>query len=180
MAAAAAELDHAGNVFGAVALGVVDRFTEAIAASADQHASAATALSALHFFVQRPSIDTLRRVLGLTSSGAVRLVDRLEQVGYVERRAGDDARTTFVALTASGKRAARRVARARAAVLVDALRVLSPSERETLDALLGKVAVGMMREPGAVRWTCRLCDTNTCGRYAGRCPIGNAAAQRDA
>ena len=28
----------------------------------------------------------------------------------------------------------------------------------------------MMREPGAVRWTCRLCDTDACGRYARRLP----------
>ena len=62
--------------------------------------------------------------------------------------------------------------------LNDALAVLSTPERRTLDALLAKVAVGMMREPGAVRWTCRLCDTDACGRYAGGCPIGNAAAER--
>jgi DNA-binding MarR family transcriptional regulator len=170
--------DHAGNVFGAVALGVVDRITEAVEHSVEQSASAATALSALYFFIERPSIDTLRRVLGLTSSGAVRLVDRLESAGLVERREGDDGRTTFVALTAAGLRTARRVADARARVLADALAPLAASERRTLDALLGKVAVGMMREPGAVRWTCRLCDTETCGRYEARCPIGNAAAQR--
>jgi rubrerythrin len=63
-------------------------------------------------------------------------------------------------------------------VLVDALAVLSPRERDTFDGLIGKIAVGMMREPGAVRWTCRLCDTKVCGRYEGRCPIGKAAAER--
>jgi DNA-binding MarR family transcriptional regulator len=171
-------LDRAGNVLGAVALAVVDRITEAVATTTAQPESAAAALSALHFFIQRPSVDTLRRVLGLTSSGTVRLVDRLERNGLVTRRAGDDARTTFVVLTPAGQRAAARVAQARAGVLVDALTVLSPRERAELDLLVGKIAVGMMREPGAVRWTCRLCDTDVCGRYEGRCPIGNAAAAR--
>ena len=71
-----------------------------------------------------------------------------------------------------------RVAAGRAEALHAALSVLSTPERRTLDALLAKVAVGMIREPGAVRWTCRLCDTDACGRYAGGCPIGNAAAER--
>lgn len=178
MGAERAALDRTGNVFGAVALAVVDRVSDAVATSTDQSESAAVALSALHFLIDRPSIDTLRRVLGLTSSGAVRLVDRLVASGHVERREGDDARTTFVVLTPAGRRAASQVAAARAEALNAALEVLSKSERRTLDALLAKVAVGMMREPGAVRWTCRLCDTDACGRYAGGCPIGNAAAER--
>ena len=91
MGAERAALDRTGNVFGAVALAVVDRVSDAVATSTDQSESAAVALSALHFLIERPSIDTLRRVLGLSSSGAVRLVDRLVASGYVERREGDDA-----------------------------------------------------------------------------------------
>ena len=110
-----AGFDRAGNVLGAVALGLVDRIDETVTEAAGQPGSAAAALSALHFLIDRPSIDALRRVLGVTSSGAVRLVDRLEELGYVRRTAGDDARTTFVVLTAAGTRAAARVAEARAA-----------------------------------------------------------------
>jgi len=174
------EFDRAANVLGAVALGLVDRIDGAVAAAADQSESAAAVLSALHFILHDPTIDTLRQVLGLTSSGVVRLVDRLETAGLVTRSTGPDARSTTVALTRAGRRAATRVAEARASVLGDALRVLSTKERATLDALLGKIAVGMMRETGAVRWTCRMCDTEVCGRYAGRCPIGIAAAARNA
>ena len=120
-----AGFDRAGNVLGAVALGLVDRIDETVTEAAGQPGSAAAALSALHFLIDRPSIDALRRVLGVTSSGAVRLVDRLEELGYVRRTAGDDARTTFVVLTAAGTRAAARVAEARARVLGDALAVLT-------------------------------------------------------
>ena len=91
MAGERSDLDRTGNVFGAVALAVVDRVSDAVASSTDQSESAAVGLSALHYLIRRPSIDTLRRVLGLTSSGAVRLVDRLAASGYVERREGDDA-----------------------------------------------------------------------------------------
>ena len=173
-----AALDRGANLLGALSLALVDRMTGAIADATELDANAAGALSALHFFQVPPSIDMVRRVLGLTPSGAVRLVDRLAALGYVRREAGPDARTTFVVLTASGRRVASRVAGARAGELASALSVLSARERATLEALVGKVLVGMIREPGAVRWTCRLCDTDACGRYEGGCPVGNAAAAK--
>jgi MarR family transcriptional repressor of emrRAB len=171
----AAEVDRCGNLLGALSLALVDRVSDAVADTTDQSVTAAAALSALHFFIDRPTIDTLRQVLGLTSSGTVRMVDRLEALGYVTRRPGDDARATFVTLTASGTRIARRVAAARAAELDKALSVLSTRERATFEALLGRVLIGMIREPGAIKWTCRLCDTDVCGRYEGKCPVANAA-----
>jgi DNA-binding MarR family transcriptional regulator len=173
-----ARFDRGGNLLGALSLALVDRVSGAIADATKLDANAAGAMSALHFFHVPPSIDMVRRVLGLTPSGAVRLVDRLEALGYVQRKPGPDARMTFVVLTAAGRRVAGRVARARAGELSGALSVLSARERTTLESLVGKVLVGMIREPGAVKWTCRLCDTDVCGRYAGWCPVGNAAAAK--
>jgi rubrerythrin len=43
---------------------------------------------------------------------------------------------------------------------------------------VSRVLVGLIREPGATRWTCRLCDTTACGRDVGRCPVANAARER--
>ena len=63
-------------------------------------------------------------------------------------------------------------------MLDDALAVLTPAERVTLEQLAGKILVGMIRAPGAVRWTCRLCDTGACGREEGRCPVADAALAR--
>ena len=137
--------------------------------------SAAVALSALHHFLESPSIDLLRQVLGLTPSGAVRLVDRLAADGLVRRTAGADGRQVAVALTAKGRRAAAAVAGARARVLSDALGDLSAEERRVLDRLVGRLLVGQLRGPGATRWTCRLCDTKACGRLEGRCPLANAS-----
>jgi DNA-binding MarR family transcriptional regulator len=140
--------------------------------------SAAAALSALHHFLDGPSIDLLRQVLGLTSSGTVRLIDRLEAEGYVTRRPGVDGRSIAISLTPSGHRAATRVTAARARVLDRALDVLSPAERETLDTLSSKVLIGLMRGPGATRWICRLCDTRACGHDAGWCPVAQEARAR--
>ena len=171
-------LDRTGNVFGALSLVVADQAADAIAEAAGRSESAAAALSALLHFLDRPSVDRLRQVLGLTSSGTVRLLDRLEESGYVRRAAGADGRSTSVVLTEPGRQAAARVSRARAEVLRRSLAVLSDTERETFEVLAGKVLVGMMRGPGATRWICRLCDIGVCRGAAGGCPVGNAARER--
>ena len=151
---------------------------EAVGGAAGQSETAAVALSALHHFLEDPSVDLLRQVLGLTASGTVRLVDRLQDAGYVTRRPGRDARSVSVRLTASGRRAAERVAAARAEVLEKALSGLAPGERRVLDEVVSRVLVGQIRGPGATRWMCRLCDTTACGREEGRCPVANAARER--
>lgn len=171
-------LDRAGNLLGALSLAVTDRTSDAVGDAAGQSDTAAIALSALHQFLDDPSVDLLRRVLGLTSSGTVRLVDRLQKAGYITRRPGRDGRSVSLHLTASGRRAAERVAAARAEVLHEALAVLEPAERDTLERTLSRVLVGLMRGPGAVRWMCRLCDMTACGHATGGCPVANAARER--
>jgi DNA-binding MarR family transcriptional regulator len=172
------DLTADSNVLGALALAVSDRTSDAIAAAAGLSPTGAAALSALHHFLDRPTIDLLRQVLGLTPSGTVRLVDRLVEAGYVARGPGGDRRSRSITLTAEGHRAAERVARARADVLGSALAELSPDERATLHALAGRLLATFVRGPGATRWICRLCDTGACGRAEGLCPAANAAARR--
>ena len=172
-----AALARDGNVLGALSLVVADQMSDAVAATADQSLTAAAALSALEHFADGCSIDRLRRILGLTSSGTVRLVDRLVAVGEVRRREGPDGRTTSIELTAAGRRVARRVTAARADVLEDALGDLSPAERDDLERLAARVLESVVRRKLArdaggesTRWICRLCDLHACGRPEGRCP----------
>jgi DNA-binding MarR family transcriptional regulator len=171
-------LDRTGNLLGALSLVIADRTADAMAEAGGRPESAAAALSALLHFLDRPSVDQLRQVLGLTSSGTVRLLDRLEEAGYLRRGPGADGRSAAISLTEDGRAAAQRVAVARAGVLDGALDVLSPAERQAFDRLAGKVLTGLIRGPGATRWICRLCDTATCRGPAGGCPVGNAARQR--
>jgi DNA-binding MarR family transcriptional regulator len=174
------ELEAGANVLGALALIVTDRTDDAIAAAAGQSVTAAAALSALHHFLDRPTVDAVGRVLGLSHSGTVRLIDRLAAAGYVKRGPGTDGRSRAVALTRKGQRAAVRVSGARASLLTAALAELSNVEREQLHGLLGRVLGALVREevtaaPGEGGWTCRLCDTAACGRPEGACPAANAA-----
>lgn len=171
-------LDQTANLLGALALVLTDRMTEAMTEAGGRPESAATALSALRHFLDRPTIDVLRQVLGLTSSGTVRLVDRMSELGQVERGPGPDGRSTTVGLTGAGRSASERVAAARARVLLAALSGLSGAEREILRELLSRLLVNFIRGPGATRWMCRLCDTGVCRGARGGCPVGNAAGAR--
>ena len=149
-----------------------------VAGTSERSETAASAMSALDQFLHGPSVDQLSQVVGLSQSGGVRLVDRLQRDGLVERGPGGDGRTAAVSLTARGRRAARRLAEARLELLGDVVGTLTAGEQDVLAELVGRMLVGLMREPGATRWTCRLCDLGACGRAEGHCPLEQEARAR--
>lgn len=169
-------LGREANLLGALALAITDQTAQAAAAAAGQSASAAAALSALHHFLDRPTLDQLCKVVGLTPSGTVRLVDRLAEAGLVTRATGDDRRSRSVVLTDAGKRVAQQVALARAALLESVLDGLSPAERDALHALMSRIMASIVHSKQGGAWICRLCDLEACGRPAGHCPAASAAA----
>jgi DNA-binding MarR family transcriptional regulator len=169
---------QAANLVGALALSLHDRLERAVTEAAGTAESDAVALSALHHFLDSPSVDLLAQVLGLSSSGTVRLVDRLEGANLVRRTTAADGRVTSVALTATGRRRAQAVTRARTDLMEHALAPLTPSERRQFGELAGRILAGLIRPPGASRWTCRLCDVVACGRPDGHCPVYEAAKAR--
>jgi DNA-binding MarR family transcriptional regulator len=157
------------NAFGALSLAVADRMQEAMAGAAGHGASGPAALVALDGAAGGGSIDALRRLLGITHSGTVRLVDRLAEAGLVERRVGPDARAVSLHLTPPGRRTARRVLAAREAALEQVLAPLSPAQRAQLQSLLGAMIEGIA--DGRI---CRKCDTSRCAN----CPNANARLER--
>jgi DNA-binding MarR family transcriptional regulator len=163
------------NLLGALSRALTDRVDASMRAAAGERDTSAAMLSALFHFLDEPSTDLLSQVLGLSHSGAVRLVDRLEAAGYVGRKASSDKRITAVALTAKGRRVARKIAQARTDTLQKALEPLSAEERSTFGLLAGRILAGMVRPAGARRWMCRMCDTTACGRLEGHCPVANAS-----
>ncbi len=169
---------HTSNVVAALALAVTDRVWRAAAEVVELPQNDLVAVSALHHILGAPSIEQLRRVLGLSHSATVRLVDRLVAANLASHQPGPDRRTTATTLTADGHAAAERVRAARSATVQTALDTLTDSDRATLDRIAGEVLVAMMRGTAATRWMCRLCDTGACGRYDDRCPIGCELTRR--
>ena len=80
-------IDRTANLLGAVGLAVADRI-ENTTREILSHAGATHAALVVIGHGTGPSNDQLRRVLGLSHPGTVRLVDRLVADGLVERQLG--------------------------------------------------------------------------------------------
>jgi DNA-binding MarR family transcriptional regulator len=115
-------------------------------------------------------VGWLSGVLGLTDSGATRLVERLVAEGLVRRQSGADARTRTLRLTAAGARRAHEVLSARERELETVLAPLTSDERRTFERLLGKVVAGLTDDHATGLRACRLCDRDACGTGA-PCPL---------
>lgn len=172
------------NLLSVLALGINDRVRRVEEAAAGHGSAAPAALVALREFLDGGSIDQLRQVVGLTPSGAVRLIDTLSHAGLVRRGPGRDGRSVSVTLTRRGNQTARRILAARERASAALLTGLSSDEQESLTPLLERllqqlVAARLAERAGANTpaggWLCRLCDFSACRRDAGDCPVANAA-----
>jgi MarR family transcriptional regulator, negative regulator of the multidrug operon emrRAB len=172
------------NLLAVAATALADEIRERTDDAVGEHGAAAAALVALSQSQDGAQIGRLADVLGLTHSGAVRLVDRLGELGYVRRREAPDRRAVSIRLTTRGRAVAKRVAAARAQATHPLIAALAPSERARLSATLETVIEAIVDARLARRasqgwggaWLCRLCDFAACGRPEGRCPAAKAAS----
>ena len=166
--------DRAANLLGAHALVATDRMRRA----AGMELSSAAVLSALMTFADGVSIDELRRVLGLSHSGGVRIVNRLAARGLVAREPDpSDRRAVRLHLTADGRRAAARVIAGRRETLAALLAPLGARETAHLERLLERLLAAVTDDREAANRICRLCDPDVCG-HPERCPVTQAALSR--
>ncbi|MEJ7584078.1 MAG: MarR family transcriptional regulator, partial [Acidimicrobiales bacterium] len=164
--------DRGANLLGALSLALVDRMRDATEQAAGHGGGGPAALVSIQEFLSGGSMDDLHKALGLTPSGAVRLVDRLAADGYVERRSGANGRSLALALTPKGRRAAGRVRAARGGAIDGVLDTLSRPDREALVRITEKLVRAVTADRLALRrgggdpggWLCRLCHFDACGR----------------
>jgi DNA-binding MarR family transcriptional regulator len=171
------------NLLASLSLNLAEEGQAALERASGVSGSATAALLALDEFLGDAHVGRLAGVLGLTHSGAVRLVSQLERVGLAERRSGEDRRRVEVRLTATGRRRAREARAARNAVIRQGTSGLTADEAMALEELLAKVVearvvarVELRRAGEGSAWWCRTCDFAACGRPEGRCPAQVTAA----
>ena len=163
-------MSRLSNLLGVQALGVVDRMVPAGSPTSES--------AALITLLAHPDhgVGWLGEVLGLTDSGATRLVERLVMDGLLRRTSGGtDGRTRTLTLTAAGTRRARQVLATREHAVEQVLAPLSASERSTLERLLGKVVRGLADDRPTGLRTCRLCDRAACRDAGSSCPLDHTA-----
>jgi DNA-binding MarR family transcriptional regulator len=169
--------DWPGNVTAAFALHVAGRLTAATNQASGRSTSDTVAVVALSSAILGASQDTLAAVLGITQSGAARLVNRLVEEGLLQRDEGSDWRTVALTPTEQGRRVATEVLDARATTMRQVLAPLDLDEQHQLVQLLGRVLAGMTYDsPDAIR-ICRMCDLSIC-HDLNRCPVTHAKDSR--
>ena len=164
------------NLLGALAVVLADALAEANEPAGG--ASPAAALVAIGGASAGASIDALARIVRLSHSGTVRLVDRLAADGLVERRRGSDQRSAALVLTPAGRRAARNVLSRREANLQSIVALLTDDQRAAIGGAAERILSELGRNPEAEPRVCRLCDVDACGRARGRCPMVPGARAR--
>ncbi|WP_240778742.1 MarR family winged helix-turn-helix transcriptional regulator [Shewanella sp. SNU WT4] len=115
-------------------------------------------------------IEMLSKVLGLTHSGSVRLVNNLVHDGFVDRhRSKIDARAVVLCVTDAGRDRANKILLAREKITSSILDILGENEKETIVPILEKILSSMTDNVVEARRICRFCDEGVC-RKAG-CPV---------
>jgi DNA-binding MarR family transcriptional regulator len=167
------------NLLGALALTLADRADAAVRDGAGVAGSDAAALVTLRNYAEGQPLDLLRRALALSHPGVVRVADRLQARGLVERRRSDvDGRAVALRLTPAGRRAADEALAARGEAIAAALGALDATERRTLDGMLERMLGAETTDTTASLVICRMCDPDVCGHPA-RCPVTQAARALD-
>ena len=167
--------DRTANLLGALALTLSDRAGAAVHAGAGVSGSDAAALVTLRNYAEGESLDLLRRALALSHPAVVRLADRLQARGLVERhRSASDGRAVALRLTPTGRRAADAALAARAGAVAAALETLEPAQRSALGPMLERMLGAETTDATASLVICRMCDPDVCG-HPDRCPVTQAA-----
>jgi MarR family transcriptional repressor of emrRAB len=161
------------NLAAAFALAATDDMLAAIEAMSGMIAGAPAALATIHAY-PGISLDTLRKFLRLTPSGAGRLVDRLVAADLAERRAGSsDQRFIALHLTRRGHGIAKLVLAARRDAMGPPLAALASQEQAMLEKLLSKMLSAMTPDRERCDHICRLCEIAACPQDV--CPVETAA-----
>jgi MarR family transcriptional regulator, negative regulator of the multidrug operon emrRAB len=154
-------IDRTANLLGALGLAIADRIEETARRVLQRVGETPAALVVIGYGLG-PSNDQLRRILGLSHPGSVRLVDRLVADGLVERRPGRDKRAIALHLTKHGNRLRETLLSERLTAIRPFLTPLTELEQQGLGVLLHKVLSSLDTNDVERCTICRLCDDRVC------------------
>ena len=163
-------MDHAqtANLLGALSLALTSAQEAAAQRAAGLGTSACVALVTLG---PHPgtTVGELAKVLAISHSVTVRLIDTLVGAGLVAREPGADRRFVKLRLTPLGVKRRAAIFAARASVLAAALDLVAPERRSSLGNLAATLLTGLTHSREDADHICRLCDEDACPDE--RCPV---------
>jgi DNA-binding MarR family transcriptional regulator len=162
------------NIVGALVLALSDSLLQGVAKAAPEPGQAAAAIALLRHEPGMP-IERMRRALGLSHPGTVRLVDRLVGDGLVERRPSlRDKRAVALHLTKAGETTCAAILTNRSDRVADALGKLKPADRDAFGRIAEQLLSSLIQDEEDAYSVCRLCDATACVR----CPVSHALSGR--
>jgi len=163
------ENSYISNLLGAFVTNVSSQIEAEILALGGRNLSHEAALVAIYNH-PKETIDLLSRVLGLTHSGTVRLINTLENEGLVKRQKSDsDARAVVLVVTDTGLERVKMVLNAREKITSKVLLDFDDKQRQQLLELLNVTMANATNEKIKAQRICRLCDEDTCRKIG--CPV---------
>src|SRR5688500_2652672 len=156
------------NLIGAFALAAADAMRRAVEETVGQGGATAAALVTLGAYPGR-SLEHLRTGLEISQPGTVRLVERLEREGWVERRPSP-GRASALHLSASGARLVDELLDARERALAAVLEDVEPEAVAAMAAAAEQALAARTTDRAALERLCRLCERRACGA----CPVDRA------
>ena len=162
------ETTNLANIVGALALALTDSIAQSVEGMVDDAGPATEALCLVRHAPGIP-IEQLRRALGMSHPGAVRLVERLEKQGLILReRCSVDRRAVELKLTEEGEVLVNKIHQTRLLALEEAIASLSSKDRLHLCRISNQILFSLTKTKDSALSICRLCDETNCLN----CPVG--------
>lgn len=152
-------------------MGLADAMFDAGGRATGRGPSAAAALVTLAMF-EGLGVEGLRRHVALSQSATVRLVDRLEEDGLVERTSAGRGRLLSLRLSERGRVVVGDILGGRERVVEGVLARLGSRERARLRPLLEAMLAALTSDRDSAYRICRLCDHRVC--EVSGCPVDRA------
>jgi MarR family transcriptional regulator, negative regulator of the multidrug operon emrRAB len=162
------QLSRSSNLLGAFVIAVHDQMLERIESELGLGGQAAAALVVIGFNQGR-NVDFLSGALRLSHSGCVRVVDKLEEAGLVQRREGKDKRVVALFLSAAGQRRMQVVLRTRSKYLDGLMQSLDARQQQQFTETIETLLYNMTSCNEHAEAMCRYCDEAACPQRD--CPI---------
>jgi MarR family transcriptional repressor of emrRAB len=160
---------YISNLIGAFATTISSEIEKSIAELDGRSLSHEIALVAIYNHPNE-TISTLSKVLAITHSGAVRLINTLENEGLVERyKSEQDARSVVLHVSDKGKERAQSVLFSREKVTSNLLKNFNEAQRRDFLNLLEIAMSNLTDKQIEARRICRLCDEGICRKLG--CPV---------
>ena len=167
------------NLIGALALTLNDLQMDAAVAVSGLSATACACLVSLAHQDTAHTISDTAAICRLSHSATVRLVNKLEDLGYVCRiNAEADQREVYVCLTVEGYKVRDAILRARHAAIEPALSAISDADVEFIADAAGTILSEVTGSRLESEQICRLCNAIVCG--GDNCPVEKKALKLEA